>query len=150
MSDDIDTKSDAGQKTERRPLSLRRTEKGAVKQSFSHGRTKVLMVEKVKRRTVGPHDVKAAPAAAANVALTTAAIAYAAAMVCPDYQAPLGAGSSCVELAGASPVAVSAEAPRSRLQSSREIAASKRSVKSPRRGVCLGRGEQSRRPNPKG
>ena len=70
-------------------------------------------------------------------------------MVCPE-QARLVAGPSCVELAGASPVAVSAEAPRSRLQSPREIATAKRSVKSPRRGVCLGRGEQSRRPNPKG
>ncbi|HOP19834.1 MAG TPA: translation initiation factor IF-2, partial [Amphiplicatus sp.] len=54
MSDDIDTKSDAGQKTERRPLSLRRTEKGAVKQSFSHGRTKTVVVETKRRRITAP------------------------------------------------------------------------------------------------
>jgi len=70
-------------------------------------------------------------------------------MVCPE-QARFVAGSSCVELAGASPAAVSAEAPPSRLQPGREIARAERSVQSPRRGVCLGRGEQSRRPNPKG
>ncbi len=70
-------------------------------------------------------------------------------MVCPERRSS-EVRRCCVELAGASPVAVSAEAPRSRLQSPREIASAKRSVKSLRRGVCLGRGEQSRRPNPKG
>ena len=70
-------------------------------------------------------------------------------IVCPERRSS-EVRRCCVELAGASPAAVSAEAPRSRLQSSREIAPAKRCVKSPYRGVCLGRGEQSRRPNPKG
>jgi translation initiation factor IF-2 len=53
MSDDIDTKTDAPPATGRKPLSLRRTEKGAVKQSFSHGRTKTVVVETKRRRVPG-------------------------------------------------------------------------------------------------
>ena len=46
-------------------LTLKRpVEQGTVRQSFSHGRSKAVVVEKVKRRTLGPHEVKAAPAAA--------------------------------------------------------------------------------------
>jgi len=45
-------------------LTLRpRTETGVVRQSFSHGRSKQVVVEKVKRRTVGgPAEAKAEPA----------------------------------------------------------------------------------------
>ena len=40
-----------------------RTETGVVRQSFSHGRTKQVVVEKIKRRTVGgPAEAKAEPA----------------------------------------------------------------------------------------
>ncbi len=39
-----------------------RTETGVVRQSFSHGRSKQVVVEKVKRRTLGP-ETKAEPAA---------------------------------------------------------------------------------------
>ncbi len=50
-------------------LTLKRSvEQGVVRQSFSHGRTKAVVVEKVKRRTVGPGETKApepAPAVAA-------------------------------------------------------------------------------------
>ena len=47
-------------------LTLKRpVEQGTVRQSFSHGRSKAVVVEKVKRRTLGPHEVKAAPAAPA-------------------------------------------------------------------------------------
>src|SRR5262245_30694708 len=49
-----------------KPLSLKRSvEQGVVRQSFSHGRTKAVVVEKVKRR-VGPGEarVEAAPAPA--------------------------------------------------------------------------------------
>ncbi|MFZ5616990.1 MAG: translation initiation factor IF-2 associated domain-containing protein, partial [Pseudomonadota bacterium] len=53
MTDDVETKADAGAKAERRPLSLRRSEMGAVKQSFSHGRSKTVVVETKKRRVVG-------------------------------------------------------------------------------------------------
>jgi translation initiation factor IF-2 len=60
-----DTK-DPGEKTLRVPsktLGLKR-EQGVVRQSFSHGRTKAVVVEKVKRRAIGPGgEVKAeAPA----------------------------------------------------------------------------------------
>ncbi|QXX75288.1 translation initiation factor IF-2 [Methylovirgula sp. HY1] len=50
-------------------LSLKRpVEAGIVRQSFSHGRTKAVVVEKVKRRTIGPgetHPPREAPAAPA-------------------------------------------------------------------------------------
>ena len=40
-----------------------RTETGVVRQSFSHGRSKQVVVEKVKRRSVGgPADAKLEPA----------------------------------------------------------------------------------------
>ena len=58
-------------------------------------------------------------------------------MVCPDGDSPLEAGwarrglpPGCVGLAGASPAAVSAGAPRSRLQPTSEISAAERSVES--------------------
>ncbi|MCW6510661.1 translation initiation factor IF-2 [Lichenifustis flavocetrariae] len=48
------TLSVSGTKT----LSLKRpTEQGTVRQSFSHGRTKQVVVEKVKRRVLGPGEV---------------------------------------------------------------------------------------------
>src|ERR1700693_1078342 len=41
-------------------LTLKRgVEQGVVRQSFSHGRTKAVVVEKVKRRALGPGDIKA-------------------------------------------------------------------------------------------
>jgi translation initiation factor IF-2 len=44
-------------------LTLKRgVEQGVVRQSFSHGRTKAVVVEKVKRRTIGPAEVKPEPA----------------------------------------------------------------------------------------
>ena len=43
-------------------LSLKRpVEQGVVRQSFSHGRTKAVVVEKVKRRIVGPGEAPATP-----------------------------------------------------------------------------------------
>jgi translation initiation factor IF-2 len=41
-------------------------EQGVVRQSFSHGRTKAVVVEKVKRRTAGPGEAKAEPAVEAR------------------------------------------------------------------------------------
>ena len=64
-----DTKN-SGDKTLHVPsktLSLKRpVEQGVVRQSFSHGRTKAVVVEKVKRRVIGPGEKPeaAAPAAA--------------------------------------------------------------------------------------
>ena len=51
MSDDVETEDNA---KKRRPLTLRRTETGAVKQSFSHGRSKTVVVETKRRRVLSP------------------------------------------------------------------------------------------------
>ncbi|MGZ8386800.1 MAG: translation initiation factor IF-2 N-terminal domain-containing protein, partial [Rhodoplanes sp.] len=59
-----DTKN-TGEKTltvaQPKTLTLKRTgvEQGMVRQSFCHGRTKAVVVEKVKRRAVGPGEAKA-------------------------------------------------------------------------------------------
>jgi translation initiation factor IF-2 len=42
-------------------LKTRGVEQGVVRQSFSHGRTKAVVVEKVKTRTIGKPKVEAAP-----------------------------------------------------------------------------------------
>ena len=60
-----DTNKNPGEKltvAPSKPLSLKRSvEQGVVRQSFSHGRSKSVVVEKVKRR-VGPEGkVEAAP-----------------------------------------------------------------------------------------
>src|SRR5436305_1714071 len=64
-----DTKS-PGEKTlsvsPTKTLTLKpRAETGVVRQSFSHGRSKAVVVEKVRKRTVGPGDAKVAEASAA-------------------------------------------------------------------------------------
>ncbi|WP_411816697.1 translation initiation factor IF-2 [Hyphococcus sp. DH-69] len=51
MSDDVETDTD---KPSRRPLTIRRSETGAVKQSFSHGRSKTVVVETKRRRILTP------------------------------------------------------------------------------------------------
>ncbi len=51
MSDEVDTET---KPKGRKPLTLRRTETGAVKQSFSHGRSKTVVVETKRRRVVAP------------------------------------------------------------------------------------------------
>ncbi len=50
--------------TPTKTLTLKRSgvEQGVVRQSFSHGRTKAVVVEKVKRRLHGPGEAKAEPA----------------------------------------------------------------------------------------
>jgi len=49
-------------------LTLKRggVEQGVVRQSFSHGRSKAVVVEKVKRRVAGPGEIKAETPAAAD------------------------------------------------------------------------------------
>jgi translation initiation factor IF-2 len=64
-----ETTKNSGEKlsvTPSKTLTLKRpgVEQGVVRQSFSHGRSKAVVVEKVKRR-VGPGEVKPEPAAAA-------------------------------------------------------------------------------------
>ena len=63
-----ETTKNSGEKlsvTPTKTLTLKRggVEQGVVRQSFSHGRSKAVVVEKVKRR-VGPGEAKAEPAAA--------------------------------------------------------------------------------------
>ncbi len=87
LSDNIDTKSKG---EGRKPLSLRKTETGAVKQSFSHGRTKTVVVEK-KRRRPGQADGAAAAAPVARKPApekAAAAPAEAAKPAAPEKKAP--------------------------------------------------------------
>jgi translation initiation factor IF-2 len=83
--------------TPTKTLTLKRSvEQGVVRQSFSHGRTKAVVVEKVKRRTVGPGDGKpeagaAAPAAAGVTARRGAAAPKGAALGAAPATAPAGA-----------------------------------------------------------
>jgi len=67
-------------------------------------------------------------------------------MVRPERTVSDG-GFCCIELTGASPVAVSAEAPRSRPRAREEIPSYEWGVKSPRRAVRPDGGEQVRRPS---
>src|SRR5437588_2891226 len=90
-----DTKS-PGEKTlsvsPTKTLTLKpRAETGVVRQSFSHGRSKAVVVEKVRKRTVGPGGAKAAEAAPA-----------------PDRVVPRRVG---VVARGATPPAAPAQAP---------------------------------------
>src|SRR5262245_55534479 len=53
MSETKETNDKTLSATPRKPLSLKRTvESGHVKQSFSHGRSKSVVVEKKKKRTI--------------------------------------------------------------------------------------------------
>ena len=63
-----ETTKNSGEKLSVAPtktLTLKRggVEQGVVRQSFSHGRSKAVVVEKVKRR-IGPGEAKPEPAAA--------------------------------------------------------------------------------------
>jgi translation initiation factor IF-2 len=75
-------------------LTLKRgVEQGVVRQSFSHGRTKAVVVEKVKRRAVGAAEAKAEPAAdvrtgARRTAAKTAVAAAPAAAAAAATPAP--------------------------------------------------------------
>jgi translation initiation factor IF-2 len=69
-----ETTKNSGEKlsvTPTKTLTLKRTgvEQGVVRQSFSHGRSKAVVVEKVKRR-IGPGDAKPEPAAAPDRSAT--------------------------------------------------------------------------------
>ncbi|HXW26395.1 MAG TPA: translation initiation factor IF-2 [Xanthobacteraceae bacterium] len=73
-------------------LTLKRgVEQGVVRQSFSHGRTKAVVVEKVKRRAIGPGDAKASEPVAvaeARVGARRAAGKAAAPSAAPAPAAP--------------------------------------------------------------
>jgi translation initiation factor IF-2 len=78
-------------KVSSKTLSLKR-EQGVVRQSFSHGRTKQVVVEKVKRRTVG--DKEATPVVTERAAPKRGAAAKAAADASPAPSAAAAASSA--------------------------------------------------------
>lgn len=77
MSDDVETNEEADENTAakrtRKPLSLRKTETGAVKQSFSHGRSKTVVVETKRRRVLTPNSPSDPKPAAKKTATKKAA-----------------------------------------------------------------------------
>jgi len=75
-------------------LTLRpRTETGVVRQSFSHGRSKQVVVEKVKRRSVGEGRVaEPAPVEAPKKPVTAKAAASPASAPAPAAEAPKPSG----------------------------------------------------------
>src|SRR6185312_6328044 len=78
--------TDTNETPRRAPLSLKKTETSTVKQSFSHGRTKAVVVEKKRTARVGGDIAPAKPAAkAAEVKPDTAA---------PAVQAPVAREAS--------------------------------------------------------
>src|SRR5580692_120217 len=79
-------------------LKSRPVEAGIVRQSFSHGRSKAVVVEKVKRRTIAPGEAHpprepAAPPQPAPTAAVPAAPAPAAAAAVPAAPAPAAAAA---------------------------------------------------------
>src|SRR5262245_28712859 len=93
-----ETDKNPGEKTLKvastKTLTLKRgVEQGMVRQSFSHGRTKPVVVEKVKRRVIGPGEarVETAPAAAPQ-ALTGRRLGGAAAPAAPAAPPPKPSG----------------------------------------------------------
>ncbi|MCX8502435.1 MAG: translation initiation factor IF-2 [Beijerinckiaceae bacterium] len=93
----MNDKNSSGDKTlhmsQTKTLSLKRpVEQGVVRQSFSHGRTKAVVVEKVKRRIVGPGETpvvaEAAPVAPKPVVQAPVAAAAAPAPAAPAKPTP--------------------------------------------------------------
>lgn len=65
MSESKDVTDKTGAAGARKPLSLKRTvESGHVQQKFSHGRSKSVVVEKRKKRTLGGAEVEESPVVA--------------------------------------------------------------------------------------
>src|SRR3954452_18631454 len=74
MTTDTKTPGDKLSVTPTKTLTLKpRSETGVVRQSFSHGRSKAVVVEKVKRRIERPGEAKSAEAAPAAPAPAAAA-----------------------------------------------------------------------------
>jgi translation initiation factor IF-2 len=82
-------------------LTLKRSgvEQGVVRQSFSHGRSKAVVVEKVKRRIGGPGDGKPEPAAA-PVASAGAAQKRPAPAPATTARAPAASSASSAQKSG--------------------------------------------------
>src|ERR1700733_13235202 len=102
-------------------LSLKRTgvEQGVVKQSFSHGRTKAVVVEKVKSR----RDAKPEPAPAAPAAAPAATPARRPAGGVGGRGGAGGGGGGRAPGGGATPAGAASGGPRGRASARRTIAA---------------------------
>ena len=88
-----ETTKNTGEKlsvTSTKTLTLKRggVEQGVVRQSFSHGRSKAVVVEKVKRRIAGPGEARPEPVAAPERTATAKRAAT------PAARPPLGAGAA--------------------------------------------------------
>jgi translation initiation factor IF-2 len=97
-----ETTKNSGEKlsvTPTKTLTLKRggVEQGVVRQSFSHGRSKAVVVEKVKRRIAGPGESKPEPAAPERAATAKRASTSA--------KPAAGAAASAAAAAAASPKA---------------------------------------------
>ena len=87
-----ETKNPGEKKLSVSKLTLKpRTETGVVRQSFSHGRSKQVVVEKVKRRAVSPGETRAEPAPA-ETPKKAAAPATKAVPAAPPAEAPKPSG----------------------------------------------------------
>jgi translation initiation factor IF-2 len=74
MNETSNSDSPVGAAPPKATLHLKRpVEQGTVRQSFSHGRSKAVVVEKVKRRVVGPGESSQAPVPARPAALAPGA-----------------------------------------------------------------------------
>ncbi|WP_371348379.1 translation initiation factor IF-2 [Ancylobacter sp. IITR112] len=92
-------------------LTLKRpVEQGVVRQSFSHGRSKSVVVEKVKRRVLGPGDKPEAPAPVAP-ASPPASAPPAAQAARPAPATPAAPARPAAPSAPAAPAAPAAAAP---------------------------------------
>src|SRR6185437_4576914 len=89
-----DTKDPGEKKLGLGKLTLKpRTETGVVRQSFSHGRSKQVVVEKVKRRSIGgAPEVRPEPAPAETAKKPAAAKAKAAPAAAPAAEGPKASG----------------------------------------------------------
>jgi translation initiation factor IF-2 len=88
-----ETNKNSGEKlsvSSTKTLTLKRggVEQGVVRQSFSHGRSKSVVVEKVKRRVAGPGEVKAEPVTTPDRGAATAKRAPGQAPARPAAAAP--------------------------------------------------------------
>ena len=88
-----ETNKNSGEKlsvSSTKTLTLKRggVEQGVVRQSFSHGRSKSVVVEKVKRRVAGPGEVKAEPVTTPDRGAATAKRAPGPAPARPAAAAP--------------------------------------------------------------
>ena len=104
MSETTKTSGEKLSVTSSKTLTLKRggVEQGVVRQSFSHGRSKAVVVEKVKRRVAGPGEARPEPVAAppdrgaarapAKAPVKAPAAAAAPATAAPAAPAPKSSG----------------------------------------------------------